>query len=104
LKHQVQHQFPTYVGKQGPFQWKTEYRKLKLCFTTTCLIWTQTYLQIASIQSELGYPGLIRECKVLVEQLKLPNIRKTSLSKAPIEENKEQEQIIAHSLRNWIKN
>ena len=37
--------------------------------------------QIASIQSELGYPGLITECEGLVDKLKLPDIRKTSLNK-----------------------
>jgi hypothetical protein len=37
--------------------------------------------QIASIQSELGYPGLITECEGLVDKLKLPDIRTTSLSK-----------------------
>ena len=37
--------------------------------------------QIASIQSEQGYPGLITECEGLVAKLKLPDIRKTSLSK-----------------------
>ena len=37
--------------------------------------------ELLFIQSELGYPGLITECEGLVDKLKLPDIRTTSLSK-----------------------
>ena len=37
--------------------------------------------QIANIQSRMGYPGLINECEKFVLVLRLPDIRRTSLSK-----------------------
>ena len=55
--------------------WKTEFLYHKLCCTATLAT------RIASIQSELGYPGLITECEGLVEKLKLPDIGGKSLSK-----------------------
>ena len=45
-------------------------------------MWRDTLAyEIAAIQSELGYPGLMKECNALIVELRLADIRCKTLSK-----------------------